>query len=284
VSEPSALGRWRTQLGARAIPPPILAAAPEPPWGFPAVLFRTRAARAGAGGESPTTARARAALPEGGVVLDVGCGGGATSLPLADRAGTLVGVDVQPDMPEVFKTAGEARGVVAETLLGTWPEVAEQAPVADVVVCGHVLYNVPLLEPFVTTLSAHATRRVVLELTETHPLVWMHDLWRRFHGVSFPDGPTADDAEDALVELGVAVRRDERPASDGTERSGFDRREDAVALVRRRLCLPASRDDEVAEALGERLQRDDGLWSAGPVPGQRVVTLWWDTGGPPVPA
>lgn len=275
---------WRMQLGARAIPPEILAAAPEPPWGFPAALFRTRAQRAGASGESPTTMRAREALPDGGVVLDVGCGGGATSLPLADRAGILVGVDVQPDLPAVFTAAAAARGVVAETLQGTWPDVAEQAPVGDVAVCGHVLYNVPLLEPFVAALTAHATRRVVLELTATHPLVWMHDLWRRFHGVSFPEGPTADDAEDALLELGLAVHRDERPASEGTERGGFDRREDAVALVRRRLCLPASRDEEVAEALGERLQQDGGLWSAGPVPGQRVVTLWWDTGGPAVSA
>ena len=43
------------------------------------------------------------------------------------------------------------------------------------------------------------------------------------------------------------------------------RREDAVALVRRRLCLPAERDADVGAALGDRLVLDaDGDWSAGP--------------------
>ena len=37
---------------------------------------------------TPTTRRALEALPEGGSVLDVGVGGGATSLPLAGRAGS----------------------------------------------------------------------------------------------------------------------------------------------------------------------------------------------------
>jgi hypothetical protein len=57
---------------------------------------------------------------------------------------------------------------------------------------------------------------------------------------------------------------------------GFERREDAIGLVRRRLCLPAGRDDEIADALGTRLSEHDGLWSAGPYE-QQVVTLWWDT-------
>ncbi len=57
--------------------------------------------------------------------------------------------------------------------------------------------------------------------------------------------------------------------------SGFERREDAVALIRRRLCLWPDRDEEVAEAIGDRLVERDGLWSAGPVD-QEIVTLWWD--------
>ena len=57
--------------------------------------------------------------------------------------------------------------------------------------------------------------------------------------------------------------------------SGFERREHAVALVRRRLCLTPERDGEIARALGPRLREHDGLWSAGPRE-QRVVTLWWD--------
>jgi hypothetical protein len=72
------------------------------------------------------------------------------------------------------------------------------------------------------------------------------------------------------------MRREDvaRPPRSG----GFERREDAVGLIRRRLCLTPDRDGEIAEALGHRLAQHDGLWSAGPE-AQRLVTLWWDTAG-----
>ena len=55
----TAVERWREQLERWAIPPEILAAAPESPWGFPTELFRARGALgADRGGTTPTTARA----------------------------------------------------------------------------------------------------------------------------------------------------------------------------------------------------------------------------------
>jgi 2-polyprenyl-3-methyl-5-hydroxy-6-metoxy-1,4-benzoquinol methylase len=276
-----AFERWRRDLEARRVPERVLDAAPESPYGFPAEVFRRRAtAIAGSGEITPTIARAREALPPGGSVLDVGVGGGATSLPLAlgdeDRpvAGSIVGVDGQRDMLDAFEATARDIGVEVATILGTWPGVAPTAPSVDVVTCGHVFYNVQRLEPFARALDAHARCRVVVELTEAHPIAWMNDLWLRFHDLRWPDGPTADDAEEAMREAGLDVRREDRRAS-GDRGGGFERREDAIALVRRRLCLPADRDGEVAEALGPRLRLEDGLWSSGPA--QRiVVTLWWD--------
>lgn len=268
----SAIARWAEQLAAWAIPQEIVAAAPESPYGFPTELFRTRGERAG-GEVTRTTERALEALPEGGSVLDVGCGGGATSLPLAGRAGALVGVDAQEDMLEGFLANARAAGATASAVHGRWPDASGEVAPVDVAVAGHVLYNVSDLEPFVRALAAVARRRVVLEITERHPLHWMNDLWVRFHGVVRPNGPNADDAREAIAELGLRPTLD-RWASEARS-GGFDERADAVALLRRRLCLSEDRDGELDEALGTRLQRRDGLWSAGPA-NQPLGTIWFD--------
>ena len=269
----NAVERWGGALGGWGIPEEILARAPESPWIYPIELFRRRAEAALITEPTPSVLRAAESLPEGGTVLDVGVGAGAASLPLAPRASRITGVDTSEGMLEAFRHAAADAPVEAFAVLGRWPDVAGDVEPADVVVCGHVLYNVQDLAPFARALNGHARNRVVLEITATHPLAWMSDLWLRFHGLERPTRPTIDDAEEALRELGFDVRTEEvtRPPRTG----GFPAREDAVSLVRRRLCLPPDRDEEIASALGDRLVEHDGLWSAGPTD-QAVVTLWWD--------
>jgi len=266
------LARWRAQLEAWAIPEEILAAAPESPWEFPVGLFRARAERAGAGGrQTPSNREAARWLPPGGSVLDVGAGAGAASLPLAGVAGRLVAVDESAAMVEAFLAAAAGAGARAEGVKGRWPEVAGRVGPADVVVCHHVLYNVADLAPFAAALTDHARRRVVVELTDRHPLVGLAPLWRRFHGLERPSGPTAGDAAAALDALGLDPRRQDWESGD---RLGFDRFEELVAFTRRRLCLPADRDAEVAEALLEAGTHEvGGVWvGAGP---RLVSTLSW---------
>src|ERR671923_404152 len=265
------LARWRAQLEAWAIPEEILAAAPESPWSFPVGLFRKRAERAGAGRQTPSNREAARWLPPGGSVLDVGAGAGAASLPLAGVAGRLVAVDESAAMVEAFLAAAAGAGARAEGVQGRWPEVAGRVGPADVVVCHHVLYNVADLAPFAAALTDHARRRVVVELTDRHPLVGLGPLWRRFHGLERPSGPTAGDAVAVLEALGLAPERQDWESDD---RLGFDRFEELVAFTRRRLCLPADRDPEVAEALLEAgTHQEGGVWvGAGP---RRVTTLSW---------
>jgi SAM-dependent methyltransferase len=271
-----ALERWREQLDGWAIPPEILAAAPESPWQFPVGLFRSRARRAGSRPATPSNREAARFLPPGGSVLDVGAGGGAASLPLAGLAGRLVGVDESPEMVASFLAAAEAAGVPASGVEGRWPEVADRVPPADVVVCHHVLYNVPDLAPFAAALTGHARRRVVVELTERHPLVSLGPLWRRFHDLERPAGPGADDAVAALEALGLEVARQDWESPD---RFGFDDFDELVAFTRRRLCLPADRDPEVAAALLEEGTRQvDGVWVSGQP--RRVTTLSWPGAAP----
>ena len=266
-----ALERWREQLGGWAIPEEILAAAPESPWELPVGLFRSRARRAGARPATPSNLEAARFLPEGGTVLDVGAGGGAASLPLAGSAGRLVAVDESAAMVASFLDAAGQRGVAAEGVEGSWPEVAGRVGPADVVVCHHVLYNVADLAPFARALTGHARRRVVAELTERHPLVGLAPLWRRFHDLDRPTGPGAGDAVAALGALGLEVDRQDWEHQD---RFGFDDFDELVAFTRRRLCLPARRDPEVAQALLEQgTHQVDGIWVSGQP--RRVNTMSW---------
>src|SRR5512132_1728696 len=269
--EAGALARWREQLEDWAIPEEILAAAPESPWGCPVGLFRSRARRAGSRPVTPSNRDAARWLPAGGTVLDVGAGGGAASLPLAGRAGRLVAVDESAGMLEAFRAAAARTRVPAETVNGHWPEVAGLLAPADVVVCHDVLYNVPDLEPFARALTDHARRRVVAQLGERHPLVEEAPLWRRFHGLERPSGPTAGDAEAALRALGLAVERQDWTAG---PRASFATVEDLVAFLRRRLCLPREREAELAAVVAAELVADEhGVrLRRGP---RRAVTLSW---------
>src|SRR5919198_3045819 len=97
--------QWREDLDSWAIPPEILAAAPESPWGFPPGLF-TRATedalKKQPAAPTPSLRRALEALPERGSVLDVGAGGGAASLPLCPPAAAVTAVDQSTQMLAAF--------------------------------------------------------------------------------------------------------------------------------------------------------------------------------------
>ncbi|HEX6675097.1 MAG TPA: methyltransferase domain-containing protein [Actinomycetes bacterium] len=293
------LRAWREQLEAWAIPEEILAAVPDSPWELPVGLFRRRADQARERAPTPSDREAARWLPPGGTVLDVGAGGGAASLPLAgggsggleseagtqaagghakpsgsppvNKANRLVAVDESAGMLEAFRTATRQAQVAAETVLGHWPEVADRVGAADVVVCYDVLYNVQDLEPFARALTAHARHRVVAQLGERHPLVEEAPLWRTFHHLDRPDGPTADDAEAALRALGLVVERQDWTAGPRASFATFD---DLVAFLRRRLCLPREREAELAAVLAADVVEDEhGVrLRRGP---RHAVTLSW---------
>lgn len=266
----TAADRWARQLADWAIPEAILGQAPESPWGFPTSVFARRVV-VGQHADTPARRRALEALAGGGSVLDVGAGAGAASLALAPPATSIVAVDSEPDMMVELMHQAEAKAaelqvaVPVQTIVGRWPEVAEQISPQDVAVCHHVVYNVADIGPFVTALSARARRRVVVVAPERHPLAWMNPLWTQLWGVTRPSGPAVDDLVAVLSELGIEPQvewfeEEVDPLGEAEERQA------QVALVRRRLCLPADRDDEVAAALDAHPRR--------PWP---VAALWWDT-------
>lgn len=263
--------RWRKALADWQIPPDILAGAEESPWVLPRRVFVRRAESLARAPYGQSYARAWEALDTPGSVLDVGAAAGAASVPLAPRATSICAVDTDEPMLEDFARAASAAGVSFSRVSGRWPDVADQVSTADLVVCHHVLYNVPDIEPFIVELNRHARRRVVVEITERHPLVRLNPLWQRIHGIDRPEGPSATDLLAVLDELGFAVHAERWQRPPEAEHREFG---ELVETTRRRLCLPAARKDEVIAALHELGVSEETAHQFG-LSGQDLVTIWW---------
>lgn len=266
------LNKWRADLAAWAIPESITAASTDSPWVLPKQVFARRADRLTRNPGGASYEREREALAPAGTVLDIGSGAGAACLPLTPLATMVTAVDTEQDMLTLLAERAAKAGLDLRTVHGGWPDVAHQVVPADLVTCHHVLYNAPDVLPFLTALTRHARRRVVVELTAAHPLTSLNPLWLRFHGLRRPTGPTAADLLAILAEAGVSAGHTEwsRPAE--ADYAGFD---ELVDVTRRRLCLPTDRTSEVEAALldlGSSRERPGDLGSSG----RDVVTIWWE--------
>lgn len=257
---------WAEALASWRIPETILAAAPEDPWSFPTEVFQRRADIALHAPRTPSGNRAAEALTEPGTVLDVGAGGGAAGLAIADRCTVLTAVDPSAKALEGLRRRADLAGVRVDTRLGNWPELANGIDSHDVVVCHHVVYNVPRIGPFISALASHARRRVVIELTDRHPLSWLNPLWREFHELDRPDRPTWKDLIAVIEELGIAPTAQLWQPIDTEPELSFVER---VAMTRRRLCLGGDREPEVAAAMARIEPATSGR-----------VTIWWDASDP----
>jgi Methyltransferase domain len=261
VERTSSHPQWAEMLARWTIPDDLIAGAPASPYFFdPAVFIDAADEAIGRPDDTVSDRTAREALPTGGTVLDVGVGAGAASLRLG--ATRVIGVDPSRVLLDAFVERAARLGIAPTPIEGTWPTVASDVGLADVVVCHHVVYNVADLAGFATALAAYARDRVVLELTVEHPMAWMRPYWEALHGLDQPDRPTVDDAIAVLAELGFNVRQQRwRRRYQMIGETG----DDQVARVGRRLCLPTARYDELRQLL-----------TTIPPPRDRdVVTVWW---------
>ena len=254
----SAAVRWRELLEARAIPAEIRAAAPQDPSQHDPARFLPAAAPQ----DSPSRRAALGLLgPDGGTVLDVGCGAGAAGLALVPKVSHLTGVDHAEDMLRAFERSCAERGVPHRSVHGPWPDSASDAGAADVVVSHHVGYNTVELGPFVVALAAAARRGVVVELHAVHPGAWLDPLWLQFHGLHRPAPATAEDVLAVFAEVGI------RPEAQRWSRPAQPRKPDAeLEFSLRRLCLPEQRRAQVAQAVARLGPRNRDL-----------VTISWST-------
>lgn len=251
---------WRQALLQSAVPQEIIDNSPEPEVSLEPERFRWRPEEDATQPVRPSRRRALEALPDKGTVLDVGVGGGASSLGLAPRVGTIVGVDPMPGMLESFEASAREAGVAPQVVLGSWPEVAGEVGPADVAVCHHAMYRVAEIEDFVTALTDRARNRVVVELSAHWPLAGLNPLWKAIHGIDRPDPLVADQVQAVLTAMGLAVEREDIVLPPRVQ----DVNPRLVTFARRRLYVGPDRDPEIEHFLRTREPQE-----------HRVVALWW---------
>jgi SAM-dependent methyltransferase len=250
--------KWKSDLEAWSIPKEIIDKAPESPWIHPPSLFQIPKLI----DLTPSHQKAFDVLPEGGSILDIGCGGGIAAFAMGKKAGLVIGVDHQVEMLEMFSENAKERHMDSKVYEGFWPEIESKVEVADVAVAHHVVYNVQEIVPFIKAMNSHARKRVVIEMPQHHPLSNLSEAWKFFWNLDRPVNPTPQDFVDVLSELGINAHVQLWDGQLRQERN----MDDAVRFTRIRLCLPESRETEVRQFLENH-----------PASGIRpLATVWWD--------
>jgi SAM-dependent methyltransferase len=254
----TAAEQWKKDLASWAIPQAILDQAVEKPWIHPPALFEIPEVIS----DSLSHQRAREAMPVGGTVLDIGCGGGVATYAITPPAAHAIGVDEQEAMLDLYKSNAVKYGITVETVLGQWPAVSAQTPIADVVTVHHVVFNVGEIVPFLAALNSHARKRVVIEAPVVHPMTNMSDGWKHFWNLIRPTVPHAGDLISVLDEMGIKANIEYFESEILLDKKV----EGANGFIRRRLCLPEERQGEI-----------DAFLADNPRPDRRqLAVIWWD--------
>lgn len=266
----AAVDNWRTRLEEWAIPTELLESVDECPYTWPVELWQRRVQIARSEPETYTTRLVRRLASES--VIDVGAGTGRSCLPLARAGLHVTAIEKSEEMARVLSSEFRDEGLDASVWIGTWPEVAEAIPEADVAMAAHVVYDVPDIAPFLAAMTRRARHAVVLELSSVHPWTDLGKYYQELHALERPLGPTAGDLVDVIVEeFGVVPRLFQwrREAQ-----LWYRDIEELVDVYARRLVLPGERRQELRDLLIPDVKDRDGRFYLGDTD-RSMVTVWW---------
>ena len=117
-------------------------------------------------------------------LVDVGCGAGRLSVPLAGYCKRVTAIDPLAAMLGELRTHVADRGIAnIDIVESTWDEwTPPNTPTADVVLMAHLLYSTHPISEFLAKAESVANRRVVVLLSTAQPIAYFHPLWAAAYG------------------------------------------------------------------------------------------------------
>jgi SAM-dependent methyltransferase len=202
-----------------------------------------------------------ALIQPGEVLLDIGCGGGRYGLPLAARAGRVIGVEPSTAMLATFRTGiAEHHVTNIELVESRWP--MPDPPRAAVALIANVAYDIEDIGPFLDAMERATRRLCIAVLLELPPPHAVDALWPAIHGVARASLPALPEfialqlARSRLCE----IRLFDRPAPPV---------DPELRLARARRMLWVREGSPKDRALVARLEREP------PPPAVRVGVVSW---------
>ncbi|MEX1254486.1 MAG: class I SAM-dependent methyltransferase [Dehalococcoidia bacterium] len=246
-------------------------------WARRAESYRRFAKDASAAGDPFLEYVLRRLRPED-TVLDVGAGTGRHTVALAPYARRVTAVDPSAAMLRFLREDAAEQGLTnVDVIEGAWPDIAANAPEADVVISAHVLYPIEDVAPFLRALDAHARRLCCLHLMVRQPWFDSIGLWAAVHEQPRLPQPTYIDAVNLLHQLGcyanVEVAWVETPRGYASLDVAVEGFAETVAAGD-----DAARRQRLREALTERLEPQPDGRLALPLDRHPLATVSWQGG------
>ena len=226
----------------------------------------------------PFVARILSHLRPEDTVLDVGAGTGRHTVALARHARRAVALDPSPAMLRFLREDIASQGLSnVDVIEGSWPEAAEQASEADIVISAHVLYPIEDVVSFLRALDGHARRFCFLHLMVRQPWFDQLRLWEAVHDEPRRPQPTYIEAVNVLHQLGcpanVEVAWVEMMRAFADLDDALDRFAESVAVGD-----DPERRRRLRDALSQRLEPSADGRLAFPERRYPLATVWWEAG------
>jgi ubiquinone/menaquinone biosynthesis C-methylase UbiE len=189
-------------------------------------------------------------LDKDDVVLDVGCGEGSVTIPIAKRVKKVIGLDSSPKMLEYLEKRADDNGIDnIETILKPIEEITyDEIGDVDVVVCSRSLNGIIPIEEVLTELNKIASKYVFITIFGPENKKIEKDFDREL-GIKTEDFPDYNYFFNILFNMGIYANIDRFDLNNYREYSSI---EEAMDNGKFRLDLYS---DEEKELLKEYLKR-----------------------------